>query len=300
MLKNDLKYIDIHTHGAYGINFNYSTYKDAKYLLSELYKRNIRAICPTLVGEENELIQKQLKLFSEIKKEQLKNPNHECLILGVHLEGTFLSPNKAGIQDKKTFKEPKISNFKELVGEYEDIVKIVTVAPELDNDLIDYLNSKNIKTQAGHTIGNDIKSCKGVTHLFNAMNSIHHRNPSIALNALIDDEIYTEAIFDLVHLSLEAIKLILKTKSKDKILLISDSLPCAHSNSNIIFCNKKINSFGLDENGTLAGSNKTLDEIALNLINQKILTQEDIIQMCFKNQIKYLNLENEIVDILNR
>ena len=297
---NNLKFIDNHTHGAFGVNFNYANYDEIKTVLKNLYKRNIKGICPTLVGESNENIQKQLALFNKIKQEQLKQIKDETFIIGVHLEGSFLSKEKSGIQDKKVFKIPSITNFKELVGKYEKIIKIVTIAPENDIDLIDYLNEKNIITQAGHSISKSLKNCKGTTHHFNAMNPIHHRTPSITLEALINDNIYCELIADLIHTNLDIVKLILKTKPKDKIILISDSLPISHFDKEIIFCNKKIFPQGKDENGTLAGSIKTLDEICHNLIKEKIITKEEIKKMAFENQIKYLNLTDSEVDILNR
>ena len=297
---NNLKFIDNHTHGAFGVNFNYANYDEIQTVLKNLYKRNIKGICPTLVGESNENIQKQLALFNKIKQEQLKQTKDETFIIGVHLEGSFLSKEKSGIQDKKVFKIPSITNFKELVGKYEKIIKIVTIAPENDIDLIDYLNEKNIITQAGHSISESLKNCKGTTHHFNAMNPIHHRTPSITLEALINDNIYCELIADLIHTNLDIVKLILKTKPKDKIILISDSLPISHFDKEIIFCNKKIFPQGKDENGTLAGSIKTLDEICHNLIKEKIITKEEIKKMAFENQIKYLNLTDSEVDILNR
>ena len=232
---NNLKFIDNHTHGAFGVNFNYANYDEIKTVLKNLYKRNIKGICPTLVGESNENIQKQLALFNKIKQEQLKQIKDETFIIGVHLEGSFLSKEKSGIQDKKVFKIPSITNFKELVGKYEKIIKIVTIAPENDIDLIDYLNEKNIITQAGHSISESLKNCKGTTHHFNAMNPIHHRTPSITLEALINDNIYCELIADLIHTNLDIVKLILKTKPKDKIILISDSLPISHFDKEIIY-----------------------------------------------------------------
>ena len=296
---DNLKFIDNHTHGAFGINFNYGNYDEIKTVLKKLYRLNIKGICPTLVGESNENIQKQLSIFEKIKNEQLKTPNNETFIIGIHLEGSFLSKEKSGIQDKNVFKTPTITNFKELVGKYEKIIKIVTIAPENDIDLIDYLNQNNIITQAGHSVGKTLKNCKGTTHHFNAMNPIHHRNPSITLEGLINDNIYCEIIADLIHTNIDIIKLILKTKPKDKILLISDSLPIAHFDNEIIFCNKKIYPNGKDENNTLAGSIKTLDEICHNLIKQNVLTKKDIKKMAFENQIKYLNLTDSEIDILN-
>ncbi len=293
-------YIDNHIHGSYGVNFNYTVYEEAKNLLKKLFKKNIRGICPTLVGETNFNIIKQLALFKKIREEQLESPENEALILGVHLEGTFLSPKKSGIQDKKLFKKPTIENFKDLVGDFEDIIKIVTIAPEEDFDLICYLNDKNIKTQAGHSVGETLKKCVATTHHFNAMNPIHHRNSSIALEGLVNDDVYCEIIGDLIHCSKDILKLFLKCKPKDKILLISDSLPSSNYNKDIVFCGKKITKEGKDKNGTLAGSNKTLDEICKNLIKENVLTKEDIEKMAFSNQIKYLDLKDKEIDILNQ
>ena len=297
---DNIFYIDNHIHGSFGINFNYADYEDMRFVLRELYKKNIRGICPRLVGESIKNIQRQLLLFQQIQKEQKEKLLDEAYIIGVHLEGTFLSPKKAGIQDKNTFLVPSVDNFKKLVGEYEDIIKIVTIAPENDVDLIDYLNERNIKTQAGHTIGNSLKGCCATTHHFNAMNPIHHRESSIALEGLVFDNVYCEIIADLIHLSENILKLCFKVKPKDKILLVSDSLPSSNSKKNIIFCNKKINSQGKDENGTLAGSNKTLDEICKNLNKRNILSKDEIKQLAFYNQIKYLNLKSSEIDILNR
>lgn len=299
-MENKFSLIDNHTHGAFGINFNYANYDEIKYVLKELYKKNIKGICPTLVGESDINIQKQLELFKNIKDEQLKTPLKETFIIGAHLEGSFLSPNKAGIQDKSVFKKPTVKNFENLTGEYSSIVKIVTIAPEEDEGLIDYLNNRNIKPQAGHTTGSSLKNCKATTHHFNAMNPIHHRETSIALEGLIKDDIYIELIADLIHCSVDILRLALKTKGKNKIILVSDSLPCANYDRDIIFCNKKINKEGKDSNGVLAGSIKTLDEICNLLVEKQILTKEDITLLGFKNQITYLNLEKREVDILNR
>ena len=296
----NIYFIDNHIHGSYGINFNFATFEEIRFLLREFYKRNIRGICPTLVGDTKENIIRQLSIFKQIQNEQKSEIKDECYIIGAHLEGTFLSKDKAGIQDKSTFLAPTIINFKSITEGFEDIIKIVTIAPEDDIDLIDYLNEKNILTQAGHTVGCDIKSCRATTHHFNAMSSIHHRNPSVALSGLIRDDIYIEVIADLVHLSSDILKLIYKAKPLDKILMVSDSLPSSNSSRDIIFCNKKINKFGCDETGTLAGSNMTLDTIAKNLAEKNIFKIGEIKQMVFDNQIKYLNLKDMEIDILKR
>ena len=102
----------------------------------------------------------------------------------------------------------------------------MTLAPELNVDLIDYLKEKGIKVQAGHCVGGNLTGCTGTTHTFNAMEGISHRGKSTALSALINDDLYSEVIADGVHVSDDALKLFFKCKPVDKVILVSDCLPC--------------------------------------------------------------------------
>ena len=108
-------FIDNHIHGSFGINFNYSTYEETKFVLKELYKRNIKGICPTLVGDKKENIIRQLSIFKKIQDEQKENILDEAYLIGAHLEGTFLSKDKSGIQDKTTFLAPSVKNYLDTV-----------------------------------------------------------------------------------------------------------------------------------------------------------------------------------------
>lgn len=284
-----MKYIDIHTHGGLGVNFNTSEHNEIKMLLKELYKRNIVAICPTLVGDSIQNLKKRFELFRKLKNNQ--EPN-ESKIIGLHLEGTFLNPNKPGIQDKSVFMEPTVENFKLLALEYLDIIKIVTFAPELDKDnsFAEFLNKNNIKAQAGHTQANNKGGAIATTHHFNAMPNISHRGENLALDCLFDDDIYSEIICDTIHVSKNMLRLFFAVKNPSKIIMISDSLPAAHCNSEIIFCGKKINKNGKDENGTLAGSVMFLDEIAKLAVKKGIISKQNIEKYTYYNQIEYLNL----------
>ena len=287
-----MKLIDIHIHGGYGVNFNTSNYNEIKYFLKELYKRNIVGICPTLVGDSVENLRSRFELFKKLINKQ---ENNESKILGLHLEGTFLNPNKPGIQDKNVFLKPTVDNFEKLTEGFRDIVKIVTLAPELDenNELANYLEAINIKAHAGHTLATNKGGTSATTHHFNAMPQINHRGENLALDTLFDDKTYSEIIADGIHLSDNMLKLFLKTKNPDKIIFISDALPAAHCKNEIIFCNKKINNGGKDKNGTLAGSVMFLDEIVKNAIARKIITQKEAEKYAFKNPLKHLCLKEE-------
>lgn len=218
--------IEQHFHGAFGIDFNTAGVEDILYLSREIKKYGIGGIFPTIVTDT---VENTRKAVSVIKEAASRQTSDMAKIFGVHLEGIFLNPKKKGIHDDKLFLAPTIENFRLIE---DDFIKIVTLAPELiinenqDENLISYLAEKNIKIQAGHCIGGDLRGCNGVTHMFNAMEGISHRGKSTALSALINDNIYTEIIADGVHVSDEALKLLFKTKPLDKIILISDCLPC--------------------------------------------------------------------------
>ena len=224
--------IEQHFHGAYGVDFNKATVNDVLDVANKIKKDGVGGIFPTLVTDNIENTQKQIKVIKDAAKKQKDGAK----ILGIHLEGIFLNPEKKGIHNPAHFLEPTIENFNKIA---DDFIKIVTLAPELcrtymknGENLITYLRKKGVKVQAGHCIGGDLTGCDGVTHMFNAMSGINHRTKSTALSALINDNIYAEVIADGYHVNNDALKLLFKSKPADKILLISDSLPCAKTNLN--------------------------------------------------------------------
>lgn len=285
-----MKFIDIHIHGGYGINFNTCSYDDFFVFAKKIFKRGIIAFCPTLVGDSMGALKSRLDLIKKVMQNQKTD---EAKILGIHLEGTFLSPKKSGIQNAGSFLSPNVENFQKLAGNNIDIVRIVTLAPELDNnsDLQKFLEENNIRAHAGHTMSKELHKVSGTTHHFNAMPPLNHREANITLKALLDNNIYCEIIGDSLHVSDEMLKLFFNIKSKNKTILVSDALPIAHSNLNsIVFCGKNIYSGGKDKDGTLAGSSMFLDEIAQNLIDKEILTEDEVSKMVYDNVLTHLNI----------
>ena len=278
--------IEQHFHGAYGVDFACCNENDVLNLSKKLLKHGIGGFFPTLATDTTENIKRQIDIFKSAKQKQTSDM---AIILGVHLEGIFLNPEKKGIHDEKQFLKPTIENFKKIE---DDFIKIVTLAPELDEnyELIKYLKSKGIKVQAGHCTGGDLAECNGVTHLFNAMSPVTHRGQSTALSALINDNLYTEIIADGVHFSDDTLKLILKSKPSDKIILISDCLPITNSDkTEMQFCGKTVFYDGkkaTDKNGTIAGSTTLLDAIIKRLSDMNINAFQLI-----ENTYKYHNMD---------
>lgn len=256
--------IEQHFHGAFGVNFNTANIDDVLYLAKEIKKYGIGGIFPTIVTDT---VENTLKAISVIKEAASRQTPDMAKIFGIHLEGIFLNPKKKGIHNEKLFMRPNVENFRLIE---DDFIKIVTLAPELtDTNLFDYLKTKGIKVQAGHCIGGDLSYCNGTTHTFNAMEGISHRGKSTTLSALINDDIYTEIIADGVHVSDDALKLLFKTKPQDKILLVSDCLPCTEAKiSEFDFAGEKIYYDGqkaTSKEGTIAGSTTLLPLIIKRL-----------------------------------
>ena len=284
--------IEQHFHGAFGINFNDCSVDDVLELSKEIVKYGIGGIFPTLATDSVENIKKQIEIIKQAAG--LQTPKM-AKILGVHLEGIFLNPEKKGIHDQSLFLKPSVDNYKLIE---DDFIKILTYAPELDEEysLAKYLLTKDVKIQAGHCVGGDLSYCDGATHLFNAMSGIVQRGTSTALTALTDDSIFTEIIADGVHVSDSIIRLVFKVKPQDKIILVSDSLPITKSNlkqmefagETIYFDGEKATS----KEGTLAGSTKLLPDIIKRLGLMGLFKPQLI-----ENVYKYhnINLDGEVV-----
>ena len=243
--------LEQHIHGAYGIDFNTCSVNDVLFVADKLLEHGIGAFFPTLVTDSIENIKRQISIIKEASKKNNR-------ILGIHLEGIFINPEKKGIHNPEHFLPLTVDNYKLIE---DDFIKIVTLAPELDEGLIEYLKSKGVKVQAGHCTG--WGNVDGVTHTLNAMAGISHRSESTALKALIEDDVYIEVIADGVHISDDALRLIFKTKPIDKIILISDALPITNSGiKETVFADSKIFYDGIkatSANGTIAGSTTLLD-----------------------------------------
>lgn len=253
--------LEQHIHGAFGVDFNKAKENDILEAVKKLQQHGIYGVFPTLVTDSVENIKRQIQVIKEAA-------NTCSAIKGIHLEGIFINPEKKGIHNPEHFMALTVENYKLIE---DDFIKIITLAPELDKGLIDYLIQKGVKVQAGHCIGGDLSKVSGVTHTFNAMSGISHRGKNTALSALVNDELYTEIIADGVHVSDDALRLLFKSKPDDKVILISDALPITGSDlKETIFADSKIYYDGIkatSANGTIAGSTTLLDGIVKRLID---------------------------------
>lgn len=157
-------------------------------------------------------------------------------ILGVNLEGPFVSPAKKGAQPLDFIKKPSLEEARKLVETVGGVVKMMTLAPELPGsvEVIKYLVTQGILVSLGHSDASYIEAKKGIdagishaTHVFSGMRGFHHREPGALGAVLMDDRVTAELIMDGIHVDPVASKLLLKLKGLEKVCLITDAISAA-------------------------------------------------------------------------
>ena len=193
-------------------------------------------------------------------------PCRQARILGVHLEGPFLNPTRCGALDRASFIDPEGHALHALIDGFENLIKMITVAPERQGALafIRRMTELGIIVSMGHSDATYAEAeagfragARGITHLFNAMRAFHHREPGLAGFGLVNKQVYVEVIADSFHLHIRTLELIFKTKKPEKIIIVSDSV-------------KETKTVGdgrvVDASGRLQGGAMTVTESARRLV----------------------------------
>lgn len=222
-------FIDSHTHGAFGYDYSDLSFENFETILNRLPRFGTTAVVPT-IGSTS--IESLYRAISIVKNNIEKINSTGTKFLGFHLEGPFLNPNRKGSQAEQYLRNPDLDILREIVEFSEGLIRLVTIAPELENsfDLINYLVHKGIIVSVGHTeadyntvINAFNAGAKRVTHLFNCMSSLHHRNPGPTGASLLQDDIYAEIVLDGFHIDPAVANIVYKIKGPEKIVLVTDS-----------------------------------------------------------------------------
>lgn len=294
-------FIDVHIHGAAGYDTMDGTFKAINEIAKVIAKHGTTSFTPTTMTVASEDILQSMKVIKEAKLNGTDGAN----VLGAHLEGPFISPKAIGAQNPKYVLAPSIENFNKIVGDYEDAVVSITLAPEVDGaeELIKYLSDKSIKVSMGHTKAtyeeamNGINcGCSHATHLFNAMTGFAHREPGV-VGAVFDSPITTETISDGIHISYPSLRTAYKVKGTDKVLLITDAMmACSMPDGMYSLGGQDVivkNGAARLKDGTLAGSILTLDKAVKNVYNNSNYDLFEVVKMATYNAAKHCKVENK-------
>ncbi len=223
--------IDTHIHGIGGYSADDADYKSILAMSEILARYGVTSFIPTLcAAPEKELVKKIKAVVKAMGKEKGAH------ILGMHLEGPFLSPDRIGAQDRYGICDVDLKLLDRLWKASKGKIINMTLAPELKGMRELALNciKKGIIMQAGHTNATYEQMIEGmqvnimhVTHLFNAMRPLHHREPGVVGAALIHPEISCEIIGDGIHVNPNLIALLMKSKPLSQLVLITDAFDLA-------------------------------------------------------------------------
>lgn len=225
--------VDLQINGGLGTAFpelNAENASSLQKISDYLWDSGVDAFLPTLVTTSVENIERSLAVIADF----MQNQTSGAKVLGVHLEGPFLNAQKRGAHPQEYLLPLSLTEVKRVLGNFTEIVKVITLAPELDsdNEVIPYLRSEGITVSLGHSQATAEQAQSAfnmgatmVTHAFNAMPPLHHREPGLLTAAIINENVMCGFIADGKHVSPMMIDLLLRASDYTKgLFLVSDAL----------------------------------------------------------------------------
>lgn len=228
--------VDLQINGALGLAFPDLTLGDSQKLqqiCQFLGNQGIDGFLPTLVTTSIEKIQQSLAVIADFLTTSSDQAGM-AQILGVHLEGPFLHPQKRGAHPQEYLLPLNLENVKQVLGDYGKLVKVMTLAPELDEtgEAISYLRSLGITVSLGHSQATAAEAEEAfalgasmVTHAFNAMPGLHHRQPGLLGVAITHPQVRCGVIADGQHVCPTMLQILLQaSRNEAGLFLVSDAL----------------------------------------------------------------------------
>lgn len=203
-------------------------------------------------------------------------------LLGLHLEGPYLNPEKKGAHLPQFIRRPVMQELKELLQEGKDVIRMMTLAPECCSpESIQYFMDAGITVSAGHSNATYEEAMQAfdlgiptATHLYNAMSPLMHRAPGL-VGAILDGTVFSSIVVDGIHVSFPAVR-IAKKIMKERLFLITDAVTEGRSDSyTYLFQHDRY----VTDNGTLAGSCLTQAKGVKNMIDHVGISAEEALRM---------------------
>lgn len=291
-------FIDIQPNGGYDLYFSKDVSEAA---LMDMYQASIDHatgyILPTLISSDFDTI---IKAIDVVKQFRQKQPG----VLGMHLEGPFMNVEKRGAHPAHIIRKPTDDELQKIIAAGKDVIKIITIAPECftENQLQMLLDS-GITISIGHTTVTYDEAqyyfSKGitlVTHLYNAMNQMGHREPGL-VGAIFDNEkVYAPLILDGGHCHYAAARIAYRQKA-DKLILLSDAAFLGRKKQQFDWKNlsiKMTDGFYRDAAGNLGGAAISMVDAVKNAVEHLQVSLEEAIKMASARVAKAIGMDDEI------
>ncbi|MFD3448263.1 N-acetylglucosamine-6-phosphate deacetylase [Microbacteriaceae bacterium 4G12] len=293
--------IDVHIHGVNGADTMDATEEALSIMAASLPKEGTTGFLATTITQEASEVERAIANAGEYIKKQSSQGKAE--ILGIHLEGPFVNKKMAGAQPIEHIIDPDLALFKKWQETALGNIRLVTLAPEQPGglEMIRYLKASGVIASIGHTaatyeqVNEAIEAgANHVTHLYNQMRGLHHREPGVVGAAFLRDELKAEIIVDGVHVCPEMVKLAYHQKQSDGLILITDSMraKCLKSGKYDLGGQEVTVAEGkaVLKDGTLAGSILRLGRALQNMMTFTGCSLKEVIEMASENPAKQLNM----------
>lgn len=286
-------FIDIHIHGAGGFDTMDGTAEALENISKTIATKGVTGFLPTTMTMDKSSI---LAALDNVRN-AMENGVSGAEILGVHMEGPFINVEKMGAQNPEYIMKPDY----DLVKDYLDIIKIITLAPEEDenHEFIKKLN-EDVVLSIGHTNASYEQAMDAIengishaTHTFNAMTPLNHRSPGV-IGAVMNTDISCELIADCIHVHPGAFNVLIKVKGDEKVILVTDSMRagCIKEGIYDLGGQEVIVKDGAARlrTGSLAGSVLTLNVALKNIVENTDLNFSQAANMICQNPANLLGL----------
>lgn len=269
-------FIDLQVNGFAGVDFTEADSDAYAHVGRTMAATGVTSYQPTLVSLPLDTYASALERMADARRADVPGPR----ILGAHLEGPFLSPVRAGAHDPNNIVEPDLALADRLLDA--GPVRHMTIAPERPGglELVSHLHERGVVVAVGHSDADAAtghaafhRGATAVTHLFNAMRPFHHREPGVAVAALVHPRVVVTLIVDGVHLAVDTV-LLAAQMAAGRFALVTDAIAAADMGDGRFGLGDRTaevrgTEVRLDD-GTLAGSVLTMDRAVRNLIEMGI------------------------------
>lgn len=294
-------YIDVHIHGSFGHDVMDAAEEALHQLGRSLVQEGVTGFLATTMTQSCFAIEKTLATIA-----RFTSGIDEAELLGVHLEGPYISARRAGAQPIQYIRQPSILEFNRWQNLSGGRIKQITVAPEVKGgfDFVEALSKEEIIVSIGHSdatmeeVAKAVKvGVKQATHLFNQMRPFHHREPGVVGSVLIEKHVKVELIVDFVHSHPKAVELVYRLKGASGIILVTDAMRAkglSYGAYELGGQTVSVTQKGAHlPDGTLAGSVLTMAIAVKNMQAVTNCSLQELVAMSSTNAAKQLNLKNK-------
>jgi N-acetylglucosamine-6-phosphate deacetylase len=290
--------VDVHIHGAEGHDVMEATPEALAAVGGYLATRGVGAYLATTVTAPMDATLRSLAGLAKCM-----DAASGARLLGIHLEGPFLSHVRRGVHPTEDLQLPSVVAFDKFWQAAEGRIRLMTIAPELAGaaELIAYAAKLGVRASLGHSNATCAEAEAGVragavsaTHTYNAMRSFDHRDPGILATVLTSDSLYAELICDGIHVAPEAVRLYWRAKGPERAILVTDAISATGKPDG----SYQLGSFAVEvangrctANGVLAGSVLTLDTAVRNFCEFTGAASADVLKTVTRNPARMAGLD---------